>query len=981
MNGYSRNVKARSRGSARAQRFWSQFGYVSATVVDEFTNTLQESTEQVVMFTSRKAACFGDSLRLVQSWTPHSEIVSDKCLDLDTSWLDSKSLLLVDDVIATGQTLDRILTALAVIPLRSVRVLPVATRVEWSSAVEALQSRHPEVEFVRPTAISRGTSALPEEIVRAIAAVPRPYNLDWPLMSGWRATSQELDALISTSGWDSRETTSKPQSHLGIRTFSLEPIARQQSVFLNWMNAPDANVGLLKIRLYFEPIEKGKWNVALMPIMAFDRIPLSSLETFSKSVGLPKTIENGASQEGLLRIGQYLASRRVAQQFERSVAPLVDGQTLAESRWQLSLGFGPALSEVAQDNDMQQTVHEFTPPKALRRQPRPARDAVEWATMSRRAEFDLSNFLWRQSKSGERILARKSVEGSPAEELSQFFDNMWPQPSFTVAELIKVLNDSGFGPNAPTLVSRYLDNAIDYGLTVPVVRRKGAAFERAFRAGETIYFSLREQRLFYTLIEHVLDSAPSVDIGKILLEKILVLAMRFGVQTPGLMTPLSFPSSDSVLTIAYSRYGSIATPDPNVQELPLAGSTTHTLGRELDDLGIIGWRKLQNAGPERYAVEIGPDELSHLQGQYESPFQRLGFLIGSILTNTKLSRLDFQLFVVLCNAPQIPLALGSEVRSVAAGLRSVRIYVRDGGNAKNLGSKVSGTSDWVLCLLSAIEKLDGLARDVVNTVDEQLRRELPTKDAIDWREVADSVIVPEQSVASAEVVRSLSAWLIRSAILVSDLRKQYRKDTGRQFKSIDIPNLESIGARLLGGETTGRLIATSTQSLESRITDLCNEADWLLEEVSVLQDSAASRNPPVRYVQAILVHSQGAITTEGRQALDEALGLLEHKHRVATQTLPPVVTGWNSAGWAVQSHVNVRSVAEQVIPYLLDADCLRDTTVYVIENLGVAMRLIRREFDSYWIGAGFTRLAKDLPDVSRAVSRVCLVHPLGGVER
>lgn len=971
--------------TSRSRRFWEQFGHHSRTACQSFANSMQEADADVVMFTARKAACLCDSLRLVQAWTPHAETCTDKALEFDTSWLrDARHLLVVDDVVATGATADQLLYRLEKLGLERLSFLPLATRPEWPASLDALCQRHPDVKLISPAAAAGGGGEIGEEIVRSIAALPRPYNLDWPLLSGWRLSAEELDSLIVQCAWDGHDVSSPFQLQLGIHVITLEPRLEALDELLKGLEAATSSLALIKIRLYAEPIAPNRYLVSVVPLVAFDQLSYDDLDPFRASLGLGKRPDS-TSPHGAARTAQYAAALQMGQAFESRMREVMDLGPLYESQWQWSLGFGPKADR-AETTDTSSSLPALHPPAHLRREVLTLRQAIDSEAETHYARYKLAAFLWSESNQSARRRARDEVAGSDVQVMLKFLDQPYEHKAFSVSQLIGVLADTGIGSSSAILVSGFLDEAIDNGLTVPSLKESTEGFQRVFRAGETIDFSMREQRLFYVMLEELLRRGPSLKIRKILLEKILVLAIRFGAQRPPLLKPVFIPAGSSVLTIAYSRHGSIATNDARANELPIAAFDTHTLGHELDQLGVITWgHDTTVTRGDASFLQLGPTALDPTSPTSEVPFRRIGALIAELLNSRLVERSDFELFVVLCNGDQVPLALAAELHRMREGLGSLQNAIARAPDARRaLRNLLRPTQDWLISLESGLEKLDGIARDVVRHVDATILSRLSGDSLMTWEEVSSAVITPASHPDVARLTAELGLWLIEAGLVVARARKLFGVKS-----RVSAPVHTPAALRRLAGELgcvdqcesfdlqLSGLTVNDAEPWTRMLTQLLDEAERLWEEVSAGHDRSALHQAPERYEQAFLVVADSPLTPDAHLAISGWRERVPPHQLGAVHPLPPHLVGEHVAGFAIRNS-SAMDLAEQLIPYFESEHSLAGCRFVVLTRLGVSRRLLRRPFNSYWYGAGFARMCNKLPSrlAQRNQSRIVLAESI-----
>ena len=97
----------------------------------DFCNEINASAADIYIAMARKAACFVQFLVKEQLLNIHGELITDRLLDFDTSWLVGKNVILIDDVIVSGTTLYTTIKKLESANVNSVQVMVLGVDKEY----------------------------------------------------------------------------------------------------------------------------------------------------------------------------------------------------------------------------------------------------------------------------------------------------------------------------------------------------------------------------------------------------------------------------------------------------------------------------------------------------------------------------------------------------------------------------------------------------------------------------------------------------------------------------------------------------------------------------------------------------------------------------------------------------------------------------------------------------------------------------------
>ena len=401
---------------SRRERFWSGYRLSSRELVRSFLDDIQDLDSDVVLSTARKAACLLDTARLARLWTPTGLHVSDRALEFPVPWLEGKKVTVVDDVVGTGKTLDSVVRRCQERGAAELEVRYIALKSNWPSTAELLQERHPQVPFRASPLVDDGPE-LVHEIVSSISTLPRPYNIDWPLFAGWRLTLDELDWLVSDPDWSIRHV----RSATAPTTPSFVTLEATPSLRRALSQATGIRVdmfALSKVRLYLESIAPDIYGVCVLGVCSLNRASGDDLERFRQRYQLP-----GVGAYGIARVAQYDLSVTLARHFMARGERHLSRGSMAESKWQRHLCFGPTITFAPQPinpNLVPIRAREATSPRLSADRSRFARNALIGAmqSASMTSPYRAARRTARLSKDNQRQFLRET----PHREAFSFFD-------------------------------------------------------------------------------------------------------------------------------------------------------------------------------------------------------------------------------------------------------------------------------------------------------------------------------------------------------------------------------------------------------------------------------------------------------------------------------------------------------------------------------------------------------------------------------
>jgi hypothetical protein len=507
-------------------------------------DVLRAHSDRFIVFTARKAVCVADALDLLGYWESTGDFCSTRALDGgDRDAFAGRDVLIVDDVAASGRMIKLTAGWVRERGAQDVACFALATDgepEEWAPRLD--------VRFVGPYLASDLSQNLvhTKSLVEAFRALPRPYNVDWPVYR--LQTPLQLEKLLD-AGWQTAGVT----PGTGAAPISLEPgmplLADLALLLPAWFTDLLTSMNLAKVRLY--PVRnpaRGGTQFFAVPIVT--TAPMSHSETirtadaFADLVGSERFSTNSTRET--YRALQYLLGEFLIQ--VAFCAADIESPP-PDERTPYHLFLEPTRSLVRRGQLAARGFVRRSLDGRLTGPVRPVRVAVAadlWrdrvcmaASESFLANVFLDNYMQSREydlRSRLRATSDETERGGIVEKLVSL-DRSRDVASLSFDELRTQLGghlaENGFRSpvDVDRVVNEFLDTTIDSGEVVPEIQREGATVLRRFRAGEIIAFQAAEQALFERMLHAYSDSVESRLFSQDLLQKLMVGFASFLIAT------------------------------------------------------------------------------------------------------------------------------------------------------------------------------------------------------------------------------------------------------------------------------------------------------------------------------------------------------------------------------------------------------------------------------------------------------------------
>ncbi len=644
--------------SLRRDYFLDQFDSSFRTHIIEFSKRLTDISNKydVLIFLARKAACLADSLDELEMTNFHCTITSSRVLDMDLSWLQNKKVAIIDDALISGTTISEALRKLNTKGITKVDVYVLSVDENWWTK----ELVDPMPSYFKLNA--EQTSLICSNIVKAISVVPRPYTIDYPLFKNIRIKEKDFQDISNSGNWTVYESTSSHQSKHNITNLTIVPSEATQIEFLDNIGLRISNHALFKLRLYALKIEDTFW-CQVQPIVILPPIKESELnKIFSrlcenfKEKNISKWFENNVKEDSLkgkLRLVQYYLGSRLSLMWYHDMIAKIDTNIVFEQDFKnINFLFPPPISDAVKNLASTVAINFSDLHVIFEHQ-----DETE-VLQSIEGEFDESVALHKLSKPfldlyrDKEIKARELVKqlGSKVfddPEYKHIIDRL--NQGYSIGDLKSFLSGISSLISPSKLISYFLDLYIDRGAVVPITHIKRDVVYRAFRHGEDVEFSENEIRLCASMLEKFSKEYGETAIPHTIVEKLLVLFIRVGIEKDFLTVSTNPISDYGTIGIRYYLHGAIVGSfDKSIYKVNFNNSLTHVL----EEAGYLH-RKNFN---EPYTLTESPKSGVEVKGL--SAANQLGLVMGNLLKH-KSPKITFEELILLSTCPYVIDVIGA----------------------------------------------------------------------------------------------------------------------------------------------------------------------------------------------------------------------------------------------------------------------------------------------------------------------------------
>lgn len=683
----------------------------------EFVNKINLTDADYYVVMARKGKCFWDFLVDANLINVAGKVITERCFDMDYSYLEGKKIIIVDDVVISGTSIYSIVEKLEKIPILSLKICVLGvdecfnpTLFDYS--IIKNEGKTETANYLTLPYIKMDNSQcinLCSSIVKCFSFIPRAYDVDFPVFEKNIFGDNAFKRLISFYAWEVFDVTAEHQVNEGILVLTLIPTKNTGVLLKGKIGFDILKYCFVKIRLFIQTRQKNKktYEISMVPFVLFNEVHQSSIEILFGKVkeylrlrcencDIDKYDTYFTSYRSKIRFIQYILALKLANIWKEEIKGFCDKDiTLRLKRdnfvsifpevfWQ-DINYFNNTAVVFQDVEFQKVdMRIIDSLYAFNSFELTIKDTDYWSLQTRLTEPFIALYKDKELKS-RQLVQKYGKDVYKKEEYKNAVGRL--NLGYSYRYLTNILKDAT-DFDIDRLVSLYIDKAIDAGIIVPVTIEKNHILFRAYRHGEDVPFGDLELQVCTVLLDTFCSDNRNILMTKLRIEKVLILMLKLNDQMKLFTNFLTRNQNESVITndivqVSYYLHGAVATvhdredyknrPPKRFMEY---SSQYKWLTKILTDKKILKYNKTT----KRYYIDeqMREDELGRrLKSEISIIGQLLGRLCMNAHDNVKPQLTDADLVILSsCLTPNdiIP-ALAAEINIFKGAWLTAKKYI------------------------------------------------------------------------------------------------------------------------------------------------------------------------------------------------------------------------------------------------------------------------------------------------------------------
>ncbi len=201
------------------------FEYNIQKRIIEFCHKINNSSADLYILMARKAACFVNALERASLISIDAPVISERVLDCKIDWERINSVVIIDDVIISGTTLYQTINDIKRFnPNICIKVIVLGINSKWFNA-DFLKDNcgNSYLEYPIKTLSNTECIRLSGDIVKMLALIPLPYNIDYPIYNTIKLDNLGYETVLNLPGWEISEASSLVQDSKNVFSYTFIP--------------------------------------------------------------------------------------------------------------------------------------------------------------------------------------------------------------------------------------------------------------------------------------------------------------------------------------------------------------------------------------------------------------------------------------------------------------------------------------------------------------------------------------------------------------------------------------------------------------------------------------------------------------------------------------------------------------------------------------------------------------------------------------
>lgn len=690
----------------RAIDFLNNFDEETRKHIIEFGKRISSDalSADVYLIMARKAICFVDFLCEVKLASLNGVVVSDRILDMNTTWLKGKTVTIIDDALVSGTTLKKVIDKLEHSGVEKLQVFVLSINKKWYN--EKMLSRADNSTYLaKPCYYNTNDKCMQMcyDIVKALSTIPKPYDIDFPLYGEYSISESKLNEMLNSS-WSTFNVTSAshisnsyasrkatPQNVLNeYESITFIPSSTITNNLFSLTGIDFHNSCILKVRSYIRKRTKKKseYSISFLPFVIFNEITEDDIDSIIDHIFRQKEVLNTINSEmttyeSKFRLIQYVVATFLMKIFFYDMffyndifdENSIDAKLDYPIKTRLQYIFTPNIVDIILDSIKNGFSHTNTLNVKSDFNNKTNNNQVnEVNSCNCITTYDILSNKFMELYEKRELKARSLAKehGKDVFLLNKYKNDMRRlEVGYTFQDLVLSLPKNTANE---FIVSIFLDYAIDTGIAVPITYSNNHKIVRAYRHGEDVIFTDIEAKQLAYMIACFINISGRQEIPALLLEKLLTTFIRFGLHD-SIFEKYDYKNIHSqerdYIKIAYYIHGTTA----RVLNSKLAYNSTPIITSDtksywLRDVLLSKDLIVKTPGRDDLsAYYVDMDTYEHLSSEHNSIergriAKRIAHVIGYLYNKKTITEKDLILLNASFGHDQIIPALLAEVRIV-----------------------------------------------------------------------------------------------------------------------------------------------------------------------------------------------------------------------------------------------------------------------------------------------------------------------------
>ena len=530
--------------------------YTQKSII-EFANKINLTTADYYIVMARKGKCFWDFLVDTDLINVDGVVITERCLDMDFSYMEDCKVVIVDDIVISGTSIYSVVEKLNKIRIESLEICVLGVDECFNSTLfdfdiinnEGKTETHNYLVLPYMKLNNSSCVNLCSSIVKCFSYIPKAYDVDFPVFDKIKLSEKSFKNIISHYAWEVFDVTAEHQINKGINILTLIPTQNTSLWLKEKIGIDILKYCFVKIRMFILTRQKNKkiFHVSIVPYVLFNEIYPENIENLFERIIKELNIftkERKAdsknyykyfnSYKSKTRFVQYVLALKLVNVWREEIRGFCNKDIeLTLKRESFTSIFTNVFFEDIQLLNNSKVIFDNI-----------YLEEVDTQILDELYNCDFSNSvikgddLWSiQARLTEPfIYLYKEKELKSRELVQKFGKEVYKKEDYrnvvgrlnlgySYRYLTNIISDvEGF--DIDRLVSLYIDKAIDAGIIVPMTAEKNGIIFRAYRHGEDIPFGDREIRACTLLLEEFSSGEKVGLMTRLRVEKMLMMMLK-----------------------------------------------------------------------------------------------------------------------------------------------------------------------------------------------------------------------------------------------------------------------------------------------------------------------------------------------------------------------------------------------------------------------------------------------------------------------